>query len=110
MQCASCRQQHPHAQSKEGSKGGDCHLSAAEEEAVLAWCRGLDFDLYADDWTCIATSLGSEAFVPVLERPELPDIPYWNPLAGLTGASAWTASTCTEFTMQAEAAAVAVSA
>ena len=65
-------------------------LADVDDASMLQWCQFLDFDAYADEWAQVATSLGSEALVPVLEQLQLPQIPYWNTVAHDT--SAWAAT------------------
>ncbi|KXZ45887.1 hypothetical protein GPECTOR_49g471 [Gonium pectorale] len=42
---------------------------------LLAWSQHLDFGSYFDDWTSMACTLASEAFVPEDEAPYLEEIP-----------------------------------
>lgn len=49
---------------------------AGVEEDLMEWCGALDFETYAQDWRSVATTLGSEAFVPRAEEP-LPIAPPW---------------------------------
>ena len=51
---------------------------ASQGHDLLQWCQALDFGTYADEWTCKATTLGSEAFVPMPESAALPAIPPHN--------------------------------
>eukprot|EP00892_Ulva_mutabilis_P008474 jgi/Ulvmu1/599/UM001_0607.1 len=50
-----------------------------DEEAtgddLMQWCDDLDFDKYVSDWRCMATTMASEAFLPVDEL--LPELPAW---------------------------------
>eukprot|EP00798_Chlamydomonas_sp_ICE-L_P022634 gene22634-29776_t len=41
---------------------------------LLNWTMGLDFENYVDDWTSMATTLGSEAFLPD-DESYLPEVP-----------------------------------
>ncbi|GIL89786.1 hypothetical protein Vretimale_16577 [Volvox reticuliferus] len=44
-------------------------------EELLNWSEHLDFGSYFDDWTSMACTLASEAFVPEDEAPYLDDLP-----------------------------------
>ena len=44
-------------------------------EDLLNWTEHLDFDSYVGDWTSMACTLGSEAFVPEDEGPYLSEAP-----------------------------------
>ncbi|GFR44327.1 hypothetical protein Agub_g5540 [Astrephomene gubernaculifera] len=44
-------------------------------EELLAWSQHLDYGSYFDDWTSLACTLASEAFVPEEEAPFLEEIP-----------------------------------
>ena len=48
----------------------------AVEEDLMEGCGALDFETYAQDWRAVATTLGSEAFVPRADEP-LPVAPPW---------------------------------
>lgn len=63
-------------------------LAALDEVAdqLAEWSAALDFDAYVDSWTQLATSMGSEAYVPELEAPYLEQLNNNNPVLGLTQA------------------------
>lgn len=44
-------------------------------DELLAWSQHLDFGSYFDDWTSMACTLASEAFVPEDEGPYLDELP-----------------------------------
>jgi hypothetical protein len=52
----------------------DSQLDGKVDE-LLAWSEHLDFGSYFDDWTSMACTLASEAFVPEDEAPYLEELP-----------------------------------
>lgn len=54
---------------------GEYDDDAEDGDELLDWTQHLDFDAYLDDWTSMACTLGSEAWVPEDERPYLMDLP-----------------------------------
>jgi hypothetical protein len=61
----------------------DGHLKS-EEHALLTWSQHLDFHDYFTAWLASATTLGSEALVPVDEAPALSSV---SPVGGLPACS-----------------------
>lgn len=52
-----------------------CNLSPQADD-LLAWSSNLDFSTYADEWTSLACTLGSEAYsVPIQEGGVLASLP-----------------------------------
>lgn len=53
----------------------DGALDGDRVEELLTWSQHLDFGSYVNDWTSMACSLGSEAYVPEDEAPYLAPLP-----------------------------------
>lgn len=45
------------------------------DQDLMQWCDDLDYDKYISDWKCMATTMASDAFIPMDEI--LPEIPAW---------------------------------
>lgn len=44
-------------------------------DELLEWSQHLDFSAYVDDWTSLACTLGTEAWIPEVEGPPLSGLP-----------------------------------
>ena len=66
-----------------GSRGGGApdldidvdQLGEGEVDDLLNWSQHLDFEAYMDDWTSMACSLGTEAFVAENDGEFLSELP-----------------------------------